>query len=279
MRGRSIWRSFASRWTGALGAILVLAVLLAGTFAHQLAPYDPDEIHARYVAKPPGPQFLLGTDKLGRDILSRLLYGARVSLLVGFVSVGIALFLGLAIGLGSGYVSGWLDSTLMGVLEVLLGIPRFLLAILFVVMLEAKLTSLMLAVGIWSMPVFARVARGSVIALRERDFVLAARCVGVPSWRIVLRHITPNLLSSMLVLVTLGVAGAILAESGLSFLGLGVQPPTPSWGGMLSDGRDYLSTAPHMATFPGLAIFVTVMGFNLLGDALRDALDPRLGNT
>jgi ABC-type dipeptide/oligopeptide/nickel transport system permease subunit len=277
-RGRpgAVWRFFTARWTAALGALLVLIVCICGIFAPELAPYDPAEIHPRNIAKPPSADHLLGTDQLGRDILSRILYGARVSLLVGCVAVGIALSLGVVIGSVSGYLGGALDSGLTAVLELLLGIPRFLLAMLFVVMLEAKLTSLMLAVGLWSIPVFARVARGSSMAMKDRDFVLAARSIGVPSWRILVRHIGPNLLGSILVLATLGIAGAILAESGLSFLGLGVQPPMPSWGNMLSDGREYLFTAPHMATFPGLAIFVTVMGFNLLGDALRDAIDPRL---
>jgi peptide/nickel transport system permease protein len=241
-------------------------------------PHDPEAQNLALRRSPPGDGYLLGTDEFGRDILSRVILGTRVALLVAFLAVGIALVVGTTIGLVAGFVGGWLDEVLMRIMDVLLAFPYLLLAVAIVAALGPGVTNTTLAVGIWATPSFARIVRGQTLALRRREFVLAARALGASAPRLMWRHVLPNIVAPVIVFATLYMANAILLEAALSFLGLGVQPPQPSWGLMISSGRDFLRVAPHVATVPGLAIMLAVLAFNLLGDGLRDALDPRLRN-
>lgn len=258
------------------GLIIVLGMSLLAVLAPWIAPYDPTTQHLDFILMPPSSEFWLGTDALGRDVFSRLLYGARVSLWVGFVSVGIAVSLGLALGLVAGYFGGWTDELVMRGVDVMLCFPSFFLILAVIVFLEPNLYNIMIVIGLTSWMGVARLVRAETLSLRQRDFVAAARLAGTGSGGIMLRHILPNALAPVLVSATLGVAGAILVESSLSFLGLGVQPPDPSWGNMLLEGKDVLEIAPWMSVCPGLAILITVLGYNLLGESLRDVLDPRL---
>jgi len=259
-----------------VGLAVVAALVLAAAGAPWLAPYDPTEQALERMLEPPGRAHLLGTDDLGRDILSRLLYGARVSLLVGVLSVGLSLGIGVMLGLVAGYRGGWVDEVVMRVMDGLLAFPALVLALAITAALGPSLKNALLAIGIVGIPGFARLVRGQVLSLRAQEFVEAARAAGGGDARIVLRHIVPGTLAPVVVHASLRVAFAVLAEAGLSFLGLGTQPPTPSWGAMLSAGREYLEMAPWLSVGPGAAIFVTTLGFNFLGDGLRDALDPRL---
>jgi peptide/nickel transport system permease protein len=258
------------------GFYLVILLVVAAALAGRLSPYDPIKVTPEAALQPPGRHHLLGTDPLGRDVLSRLLHGARISLRVGLVSVTIAALLGTTMGLLAGYYRGSLDLVIMRVIDLLLAFPNVLLALAIIAILGPSIFNLMIAVGISATPGYARLVRGSVLATRESAFVEAAVAVGVPDWLIIWRHILPNVLAPVIVLSTLGMAGAILTGAALSFLGLGVQPPTAEWGVMLSDGRGYLRIAWWITTFPGVAIMLTVMSINMLGDGLRDALDPRL---
>jgi peptide/nickel transport system permease protein len=259
-----------------VGAAVVLALVGVAVLAPALAPYDPTEQALDRMLQPPGRTHWLGTDDLGRDILSRLLYGARVSVGVGVVAVGLSLIIGVSLGLVAGYRGGWIDETLMRVMDGLLAFPALVLALAITAALGPNLRNAMLAIGIVGIPGFARLVRGQVLSLRAQEFVEAARAAGLGDGRIVLRHIVPGTLAPIIVHASLRVAFAVLAEAGLSFLGLGTQPPTPSWGAMLNTGREYLEMAPWLAIGPGAAIFVTTLGFNFLGDGLRDAADPRL---
>jgi peptide/nickel transport system permease protein len=270
------WKRFWRNRLAVVGLVIVAGLALAAVLAPVLAPYDPglQDLAAKRMS--PGSRFLLGADEFGRDILSRIIYGTRVALLVGTVSVGIALGLGLFFGIVSGYVGGFVDSLISRALEILLAFPYLLLAIAVVSALGPGVLNTTLAVGIWAMPAFTRIVRASVLSLREMDYIQAARAMGVPTRAILLRHLLPNFLPTLIVYSTLYMANAILVEAALSFLGLGVQPPTASWGLMVATGRDFLLMAPHITTIPGLAIMLAVLGFNLLGDGLRDALDPRL---
>jgi ABC-type dipeptide/oligopeptide/nickel transport system permease subunit len=270
------WKRFWRNRLAVVGLAIVAGLLLAAILAPVLAPHDPGLQDLAAKRTPPGSRFLLGADEFGRDILSRIIYGTRVALLVGTVSVGIALALGLLFGILSGYVGGFLDSLISRTLEILLAFPYLLLAIAVVSALGPGVLNTTLAVGIWAMPAFTRIVRASVLSLREMDYIQAARAMGTPTRAILLRHLLPNFLPTLIVYSTLYMANAILVEAALSFLGLGVQPPTASWGLMVATGRDFLLLAPHITTIPGLAIMLAVLGFNLLGDGLRDALDPRL---
>lgn len=254
----------------------MLCLILTAIFAPWLAPagYDRQELSKRL--SPPGQDYWLGADHLGRSVLDRIVWGARISLAVGVISVGIGLLAGLIIGLISGYYGGAVDRVLMGIMDMLLAIPGILLAILVVSILGPGLFNAMVAVGIDRIPAFARLVRGSTLSVKQKEFVEAARATGSDSSRIMWVHILPNVVAPVVILATLGMGSAILSAAGLSFLGLGAQPPTPDWGAMVSDGRQYLRTAWWVAAFPGLAILLTVLGFNLLGDGLRDALDPRV---
>jgi peptide/nickel transport system permease protein len=260
----------------ALGLGLVGCMSLAALFAPLVAPYDPNAINVDALLLTPSLAHPLGTDALGRDVFSRILYGGRVSLWVGFVAVGISTAIGLALGLIAGYFGKLVDEVIMRGVDVMLCFPSFFLILAVIAFLEPSLTNIMAVIGLTSWMGVARLVRAEALALRGRDYVLAARVAGAGPARIILRHILPNALAPVLVSATLGVAGAILVESSLSFLGLGVQPPDASWGNMLLDGKEVLEVAPWLSVFPGLAILFTVLGYNLLGESLRDLLDPRL---
>jgi peptide/nickel transport system permease protein len=275
-------RRLIRRRTALFGLVVVVAVAFAALLAPVLVPFDPLAQDIGQRLKPPGwisPEgraHWLGTDQLGRDILGRILFGTRIALVVGLAAVAIAGTLGLIIGLVSGYFGGWVDDLFMRLADIQLAFPFILLALAVIGVLGPSLRNIIVVVGISGWVVYARIVRGEVLSLREREFVQAARAVGSPAARVIARHVVPNAFTPWLVIATLDMARVIIVESALSFLGLGVPPPTPTWGGMLADGRVYMSTAWWLATFPGLAILVTVLGINLLGDGLRDTLDPRL---
>lgn len=252
----------------------MLFVIAVAIFAPLLAPYDPDEISSN-LRMAPSWSHPFGTDELGRDVLSRIIYGARVSLRVGLVSIGIALIGGTIIGIVSGYWGGWLDSCIMRLMDIMLAFPGFLLAIAIVAILGPSLFNVMIAVGIEAIPVYARTSRGSVLGMKEDEYMVGARAIGARDARILTRYVLPNIIAPLIVLATIGVGFAILAAAGLSYLGLGAQPPTPEWGAMLSSARSFLRDSWWMATFPGLAIMIVVLALNLFGDGLRDVLDPR----
>ncbi|WP_298068405.1 ABC transporter permease [uncultured Mailhella sp.] len=258
------------------GLAIVLTMSLLALLAPWLAPFDPAALDLDSILMPPSSEHLLGTDALGRDVFSRLLYGARVSLWVGFVAVGISTAIGVALGLISGYFGGWTDELIMRGVDVMLCFPSFFLILAVIAFLEPSLTNIMAVIGLTSWMGVARLVRAETLSLRERDFVAASRLAGASSVRLLLVHVLPNALAPVLVSATLGVAGAILVESSLSFLGLGVQPPDASWGNMLMDGKSVLEIAPWLSLYPGLSILITVLGYNLLGESLRDILDPRL---
>jgi len=269
-------RQFSRNRMAVAGLVIVVLVTFTAALAPLLAPADPAVQQLDDKRMPPNSGYLLGADEFGRDILSRIIYGSRVALFVALVAVAIAMALGVSIGLVAGYTGGWLDSVIMRVADVMLAFPYLLLAIALVAALGAGIENTTLAVGIWATPSFVRVTRSQVLGIKHREFVTAARATGVPTLRLVLRYVLPNAIPPIIVFATLYMANAILLEAALSFLGLGVQPPQPSWGLMVADGRDYLRVAPHIATFPGIAIMIAVLGFNLMGDGLRDALDPTL---
>jgi peptide/nickel transport system permease protein len=272
---RRAGRRLLRRRGAALGGAAVLFFVLVALFAPLIAPYDPLATSWSTVRKPPSWLHLFGTDEIGRDVLSRVIYGARASLLAGIVSVGISLAVGVPIGLIAGYVGGIADGVLMRITDALLACPFLILAIALAAFLGPNLVNAMVAIGISAMPAFIRLTRAQTMATKVEDYVDAAKAVGNPHWRIVLRHILPNITAVIMVQATLAIAAAIIAEASLSFLGLGQQPPDPSWGSMLNTAKNFLAQAPWMAWWPGLAIFVVVLSFNLLGDGLRDALDPR----
>ena len=259
-----------------VGLTIMVILTLAAIFAPVIAPYSYDEQNLKDKFLMPSAQHLMGTDNFGRDIFSRILYGARVSLQVGFISVGIGASIGGSLGAIAAFYGGRTDNLIMRTLDVLLAIPSMLLAISIAASLGPGLRNAMIAVGIGSIPTYARVVRASVMTVKEMEYIEAARVIGANNARVILRHILPNAMAPIIVQVTFGVAGAILSASSLSFIGLGIQPPTPEWGSMLSAGRQYIRDYWHVVTFPGLIIMVTILSLNLLGDGLRDALDPRL---
>ena len=273
------WARFRKNRLALLGLVLVIVLGVTAVLAPWIAPYDPARQSLIEKRARPGAKYVLGADEFGRDILSRVIYGTRVALLVGVLSALIALAGGLALGMTAGFAGGWLDSALMRAVEILLAFPYLLLALAIVAALGPGVLNTTIAVGIWGVPAVTRIVRGSVLALRETEYVGAARAHGAPGHALLRRHIVPNILPGLIVYATLFMANAILLEAALSFLGLGVQPPTASWGLMVSTGRDVLLVAPHVATVPGLAIMVAVLAFNLVGDGLRDALDPRMRGT
>ena len=274
--GAAVWRRMRRNRTAMLGLAVLVLFALSGIFAPYLAPYDPYRSDLEGSLIGPSRTHWLGTDELGRDILTRIVYGARVSMVIGAISVSIGVVLGVPVGLFAGYFGGRFDLFSQRVIDVLLGFPGIILAIVLVTMLGVGLINVMIAVGIVSVPTYARLIRGQVLALKSLEFVEAARVLGGSTARIVFRHILPNTLAVLIVQTTLQVASAILSAAALGFLGLGVQQPTAEWGAMLSTARQYIQLAPHTLIFPGLAIMLTVLGFNLLGDGLRDALDPRM---
>lgn len=270
-----LWKRLRKNRLALVGGVLIGGFVLLAILAPLLAPYDPMEQALYDRLAPPTLEHPFGTDDFGRDILSRVIFGARISLRVGVFAVLIALVVGTCIGLVAGYWGGFLDQVLMRLMDLMLAFPSILLAIGIVAVLGPGLENAMLAVGIVAVPQYARLVRASVLTVRETDYVLAARAMGASDWRILGIAVLPNCLAPLIVQATLGLATAILDAAGLSFLGLGAQPPTPEWGAMLSQGRELIVRAPWVLTFPGVAIFLTVLAFNLVGDGLRDALDPK----
>ena len=268
-------RRFLRNFAFTSGAILTVALVVIALAAPLLAPYDPDMQDTARRREPPSHEHLLGLDDLGRDVLSRIVWGARVSLRVGFSVVILASLIGITLGAISGYFGGWTDTIIMRITDILLAFPGILLAIALVAVLGPSLNNVVFALAIIGWVGYARLVRGQVLKVREMEFVTAAKALGARSPRVIVRHVLPNVINPVIVMATLGLAGAILSEAALSFLGLGVQPPTPSWGAMLTAGRRYLGLANHLAIFPGAAIMLAVMGLNFLGDGLIDALDPK----
>ncbi len=258
-----------------MGGILVLLVFILSIFAPLLAPYDPAAIDVKNILVGPGFAHPLGTDDLGRDVLSRMLWGGRVSLEVGFIAISIASIIGIILGSLAGYYGGWVDSLIMRAVDIMLSIPTIFLILAVIAVLGPSIINIMIVIGLTSWMEPARLIRAEFISIKEREFITAARAIGAGDNRIMLRHILPNGISPILVSSTMGVGAAILIESSLSFLGLGVQPPTPSWGSLLTAGKDNIEIAWWLSAFPGLAILLTVLGYNLLGEGIRDALDPR----
>jgi peptide/nickel transport system permease protein len=272
---RRALRRLVKRKGAVLGFIVLAIFIVLALLAPLLAPYDPIATSWTLVRKPPSALHWFGTDDLGRDVLTRVIYGARASLLAGAISIGIALAVGVPLGLLSGYRGGFIDALISRMTDAMLACPSLILAIAFAAFLGPSLGNAMIAIGITATPIFVRLTRAQTMNVKVEDYVEAARAIGNPRWRIALFHILPNILPALLVQATLSIATAIIAEAALSFLGLGQQPPAPSWGSMLNAAQRFLTSAPWMAIWPGLAIFLVVLSFNLLGDGLRDALDPR----
>jgi len=273
------WKRFLRNRLAVVGLALIAVLALSAALAPWLAPYDPTRQSLIEKRAKPGAKYWLGADEFGRDIFSRVIYGSRIALLVGVLSVVIAMSGGLLLGTISGFAGGWLDAVMMRGIEILLAFPYLLLALAIVAAMGTGALNTTIAVGVWGIPTVTRMVRGSVLALRETEYVGAARALGAATPALLRRHILPNVVPGLVVYGTLFMANAILLEAALSFLGLGVQPPTASWGLMVSTGRDVLLVAPHVATVPGVAIMMAVLAFNLVGDGLRDALDPRMRGT
>jgi ABC-type dipeptide/oligopeptide/nickel transport system permease subunit len=272
--GRAMTKFLKNR-SAVFGGGLVLLFVLMAIFAPLIATHDPFQTSFTTIRKPPSAAFWLGTDELGRDIFTRMLYGARASLMAGVISVTIAVIVGVPLGLIAGYYGGWTDAVISRITEALLAIPFLILAIALAAFLGPSLTNAMIAIGLSAVPIFIRLTRGQALAVKTEDYVEGARAIGLPNPLIMARYIFPNVLPPIMVQATITVATAIIAEASLSFLGLGQQPPNPSWGSMLNTAKNFMTQAPWMSIFPGGAIFLVVLGFNLLGDGLRDALDPR----
>lgn len=276
MSWESVWKAVRRNPLTLFGGCVVLLLFAMALSATVLPIPDPYEIHADAVLEAPSHEHPFGTDELGRDVLSRVIYGARISLWVGFVSVGIAIVIGTVLGSAAGYYGGWVDGLIMRFVDVMLCFPTFFLILAVIAFLEPNIGAIMAIIGLTGWMGVCRLVRAEFLSLKERDFVQSARALGVGNLRIIARHILPNSLTPVMVAAILGVAGAILTESALSFLGIGVQPPTPSWGNILTSGKDNIQIAWWLSLFPGLAILLTVLSYNLLGEGLRDALDPRL---
>ncbi|MBL0225699.1 MAG: ABC transporter permease [Geobacteraceae bacterium] len=270
------WQRFKRNHLAMSGACVVAALFVISLLAQVIAPWEPNAINAWSVLSPPSWQHWFGTDELGRDVLSRIIFGAQISLKVGFVAVGIAVSIGTVVGLVSGYYSGLVDATLMRFVDIMLCFPAFFLILAVITVREPSIWNIMIVIGLTGWMGVARLVRAETLSIREMDYILAARCIGCSDARIIFRHILPNAISPVLVSASLGVAGAILTESALSFLGIGVLPPTPSWGNILTSGKDYIEFAWWLSLFPGLSILITVLAYNLLGEGIRDALDPRV---
>ena len=273
--GRLALARFLRRRAAVAGLGVIVVFVLAALLAPVIAPYDPVATSWSAIRKAPSAAHWLGTDENGRDVLARVIFGARASLLAGVVSVGIAAVLGVPAGLLAGFVGGWVDAVLSRIVDAMLACPFLILAIALAAFLGPDLKNAMIAIGVTAAPVFMRVARGAAMDVAGNDYIEAARALGNPPWRVAIRHVLPNIVPPVLVQGTLAIAAAIIAEASLSFLGLGQQPPAPSWGSMLNAAQRFLTQAPWLAIFPGLAIFLCVLSFNLVGDGLRDALDPR----
>lgn len=275
-RWKAFYKKFKRNKLALIGGYIVLFYILVAIFAPIISPQDPFKIDLVNKLQPPSMDHWMGTDDKGRDILSRLIFGSRLSLTVGFVSVFFGAAIGIILGLLAGYYGKLMDTIIMRVVDVLLAFPGILLALAIISALGPSLINVMVAVGVFSIPMFARIVRGSTLSVRKLEYIDAIRALGATDLTIIIKHIFPNILSPVIVQATLRLATAILSAAGLSYLGLGAQPPSPEWGAMLSSGRDYLFSAPHIALFPGIAISTLVLGFNIFGDGLRDALDPRM---
>jgi peptide/nickel transport system permease protein len=271
-----IWDRYKKNHLAIAGLFVILTIATIAVSAPLIAPYNPTAIDVYNVLSAPGTDHLLGTDELGRDVLSRMIWGSRVSLKVGFVAVGIAISIGIMIGALSGFYGGKPDAVLMRFVDIMLAFPTFFLILAVIAIVEPSISTIMIVIGFTSWMDVSRLVRAEILGLKERDFVLAAKAIGASDFRVIFRHILPNALSPVFVSATFGVAGAILVESGLSFLGLGVQPPDPSWGNILTSGKNYITVAWWLSLYPGFAILITVLSYNLVGEGLRDALDPRL---
>lgn len=259
----------------AIGLVIIASIMLLALIAPLIAPYDPDAFNVNAILLPPSYSHLMGTDGLGRDVLSRMLYGARISLMVGFVAVGIATIIGIILGAIAGFYRGWVDTLIMRLVDVMLSIPSFFLILAVIAFLTPSIWNIMIVIGLTSWMGVARLVRAEFLSLRHREFILAAQALGAKDARLIFMHLLPNSLTPIIVSSILGIASAVLLESGLSFLGLGVQAPQASWGNILTDGKEYIQFAWWLSLFPGLAILMTVLGYNLLGDGLRDAYNPR----
>jgi peptide/nickel transport system permease protein len=269
------WQRLLQRKGAVFGLVVIVIFVLVALLAPWIAPYDPLATSWGAIRKAPSSAYWLGTDEIGRDVFSRVIWGARASLLAGVVSVSLSLAIGLPIGLAAGWLGGWVDGLISRMTDAMLACPFLILAIALAAFLGPSLTNAMIAIGISATPIFIRLTRGQVLAVKVEDYIDAARAVGNPQLRIALRHVLPNILAPLIVQATLAIAAAVIAEASLSFLGLGQQPPAPSWGSMLNTAKNYVDHAPWMAIWPGVSIFLLVLSFNLLGDGLRDALDPR----
>jgi len=270
------WKRFSKNKIALAGSCVVILLFVISILAPWLSPHDPNQIDLKLVLSPPSGDHLCGTDQLGRDVLSRMIWGARISLKVGFVATGIAILIGAVLGAVAGYYGRWIDAVIMRFVDIMLCFPTFFLILAVIALLEPSIWNIMIIIGLTGWMGITRLVRADFTSLKERDFVLAARAIGASDFRIIFIHILPNAMASVLVAATLGVAGAILTESALSFLGIGVQPPTPSWGNILTAGKDNIDIAWWLSLYPGLAILITVLGYNLLGEGIRDSLDPRL---
>ena len=273
---RGFWRAFKKNRLAIVGGVVVFCLALLAILAPTLAPWDPHRPNVRKILDPPSLAHLLGTDQLGRDVFSRMLYGARVSLAVGFVSVGIATAIGLALGSAAGYHGGLIDALIMRLVDLMLVFPRFFLLLAVLAFLKPSIWTIMVVIGLTGWMGVTRLVRAEFLSLKEREFVLWSQAIGASGLRIIWRHILPNAMAPVLVAMTLGIPAAILTESGLSFLGLGVQPPFATWGNILNEGKDTIEIAWWLSLYPGVAILITVLSYNLLGEGIRDALDPRL---
>ena len=270
------WARFRTNRFAITGGVVVIFLFLLSFLAPYITPYGPNDLDLFHVLMPPSSDHWFGTDDLGRDVLTRMIYGAGISLEVGFVAAGIAVIIGTIVGLVAGYYSGWVDNILMRFVDIMLCFPTFFLILAVIAFLGQSIWYIMIIIGLTGWMGVARLVRAEVLSIREREYVMAVRALGARDSRIIFRHILPNALSPVLVSATLGVAGAILTESALSFLGIGVPPPTPSWGNILTSGKEYIEFAWWLTLYPGLAITVTVLAYYLLGEGIRDALDPRL---
>lgn len=275
---RDLFMKALSNPLALIGFVIILGILLVAVFAPYIAPYDPDAIDVKAILLEPSAAHYMGTDGLGRDVFSRMLFGARISLLVGIVAVGIATFIGVILGAIAGYYRGWVDVVIMRMVDVMLSIPTFFLILAVIAFLTPSIWNIMIVIGLTSWMGVTRLVRAEFLSLREREFVMASQTLGAKDRRLIFKHLLPNSLTPIIVSSVLGVASAVLVESGLSFLGLGVQAPQASWGNILTDGKEYIQFAWWLSLFPGLAILITVLGYNLLGEGLRDALDPRSAN-
>jgi peptide/nickel transport system permease protein len=273
---KSFWRAFARNRLAVVGGVVVIVLMVLAVMAPMLSPWDPHRPDVRKILEPPSTRHWLGTDQLGRDVLSRMLYGARVSLAVGFVSVGIAAVIGVIVGAVAGYAGGGVDNAVMRLVDLMLVFPRFFLLLAVLAFLRPSIWTIMAVIGLTGWMSVARLVRAEFLALKEREFVLWSQSVGATAFRVVWRHILPNAMAPVLVAMTLGIPAAILTESGLSFLGLGVRPPYATWGNILNEGKDAIEIGWWLSFYPGVAILITVLSYNLFGEGIRDALDPRL---